>query len=199
MLSCENLTVSRAGTIILRDISFNVGKGGVLVLSGPNGSGKSSLLRALAGLIPISGKIAWKDEPIKNLRDMQHFVGHAAGIAETMTVLENLALWGKLHGTALAVPAAMHYFELLPYLNTPTGKLSAGFRRRVALARLLAAPMPVWLLDEPMSHLDTETQKRVVEMIGAHTHEGGVVVMASHEGHENIKDVQVLDMKRFQC
>jgi heme exporter protein A len=182
-LVAENLVVSRAGRAVIDGLSFRLEAGQALILTGPNGSGKTTLLRALAGfLAPAAGSIrlqAASDE--RERSELVHFVGHQDGIKTHLTVKENLAFWAAYLGDRPpALDAALERFALAPLSDIPAGYLSAGQKRRLALARLAVAPRPVWLLDEPTVSLDTAAVALLFAAIEAHVTGGGLAVIATH-------------------
>lgn len=167
-------------------VAFALEPGEALVLRGPNGSGKSSLLRILAGfLAPVAGRLAWAGadvlaDPGEHRRRV-HYVGHADGVKSVLSVRENLAFATRLAGGQPAdVDAALDRLALGPLADLPARLLSSGQRRRLALARLLAAPRPLWLLDEPGVGLDAASRARLEAVIEAHRNEGGLAVLATH-------------------
>ena len=171
-------------------LSFRLGPGGALLLTGANGSGKTSLLRVLATLImPASGRLLWGIAPVEAegaaYRAQLDFVGHQDGIKPSLTPRETLAFWAALRGAEPSrVPrlldAALAAFALERVADWPCRWLSAGQRRRIALARLIAAPASLWLLDEPTSALDHDNQSRLENAIVEHRASGGRVVVACH-------------------
>ena len=181
-LAVENLTVERGGRRVLTQLSFSVRAGEALLLVGPNGAGKSTLLRTIAGfLAPVSGSIRLAGAEEQPLAERAHFVGHLNGMRVTLTVEENARFWARyLGGSADAVPAALERFGLAPLAAIPAGYLSAGQKRRLALSRLLLAPRPVWLLDEPSSSLDARSTEVLARVLDEHIATGGIVVAATH-------------------
>jgi heme exporter protein A len=180
-------------------VGFALAAGDALVLRGPNGSGKSSLLRLLAGfLAPAAGRLAWEgaaigDDPGAH-RMRLHWVGHADAIKSALTVRENLAFAAAMAGAADGrIAGALAHFGLAGLAELPGRLLSAGQRRRTALARLLAAPRPLWLLDEPGVGLDAASRTRLEEAIAGHRAGGGLVVLATH-GDVAVPDPLVLDL-----
>lgn len=183
MLRAERLAAFRGERLVFRDLEFGLEAGGALVLAGPNGSGKSTLLRLLAGLVrPAAGLLSWQGEDA--LADLPGhaarvaYVGHQDGVKPGLTVAENLrfaaALCGQpVHG-ALAALALERLAEL------PARMLSAGQKRRLALARLALTDAPLWLLDEPTLGLDTASIGRFGRLLAAHRDRGGLVVAATH-------------------
>ncbi len=186
----EGLACRRGERRVFTGLSFRLPPGGALVLTGTNGSGKTSLLRLLAGLIPpIAGWLAWGGSPIEHdlaaHRAQLHYVGHQDGVKPGLTPRETLAFWAALRGcdvrrAAPPIEAALAAFALGPVADWPCRWLSAGQRRRLALARLSATEAPLWLLDEPISALDQENQVRLEEVIAAHRAGGGRIVLATH-------------------
>ncbi len=158
--------------------------GALLLLKGPNGVGKTTLIKALAGLAPPeTGNILWKDEPIKDSvtfkRDLM-YIGHKSAVKLDSTVEENLAFWARLYDTEILVPAALKFYDLTKFKDVPASQLSAGWQRRVALARLIVAPCNLWLLDEPTNFLDDEAVMLTASLIESRVMQGGIVVVASH-------------------
>src|SRR5438477_4916094 len=170
-LIAEDLACRRGERLVFAGLSFRLPPGGALVLSGTNGSGKTSLLRLLAGLIPpAAGLLAWGAAPVEadlaGHRARLHYVGHQDGIKPDLTPRETLLFWAALQGRRIragsaALEAALAAFALDPVADWPCRWLSAGQRRRLALARLCATPAPLWLLDEPFSALDHDNQTRL--------------------------------------
>ena len=169
-LSATAIAAFRGERLVLRDVSLAVPAGGALVLTGPNGSGKSTLLRILAGLRrPDAGSIAWPG-PVA-------YLGHLDAIKPGLTAAENLALAASRGGSVEYALAAM---DLALLADTPARLLSAGQKRRLALARLLLAAAPVWLLDEPTLGLDSASVDRLGVVMATHRAGGGLIVAATH-------------------
>lgn len=197
-LVAENLVLSRGGRIIVAGLSFRVETGQALVLTGPNGSGKTTLLRALAGfLAPAAGRVLLEGAPDeREPGECAHFVGHQDGTKTHLTVAENLDFWSKFLGndhTEANVGLALERFALEPLCDIPAGYLSAGQRRRLALARALVAPRPIWLLDEPTVSLDSASVELLNEGLKAHLADGGLAVIATHVALalDDIKEVRL--------
>lgn len=184
MLSCENLGVVRGEKRVFSHLGFCLQEGGILLLKGANGSGKTTLIKTLAGLLtPETGGVFWQGEPIKDNNDFKQnlmYVGHKSGVKTDATVYENLSFWAKLYDTELLIPAALRYYNLSKFADTIAGELSAGWQRRVALARLIVSPCKLWLLDEPTNFLDEEAVILTASMIESRVTQGGLVVAASH-------------------
>jgi heme exporter protein A len=184
---------------VFAGLSFALAAGDALVLRGPNGSGKSSLLRLLAGfLAPAAGAFAWAGAPIAAdlaaHRARLHHVGHADAVKGALTVRENLAFAVALGGGSDdAVAGALAGFDLQRLTGLPARYLSSGQRRRLALARLLALPRPLWLLDEPGTGLDAANRARLEQAMAAHRAGGGILVVATH-GDVAVQDALVLEL-----
>jgi heme exporter protein A len=187
-LTVTDLALARSGRRIASSLSFALGPGEALVVTGRNGAGKSTLLAALAGTLrPAAGRVAVEGVGERTLPECLHLVGHRDGLKAALTAAENLAFARDLLGTdwqgrspAHPPDAALAAVGLAHAAALPVAYLSAGQRRRVALARLLVAPRPLWLLDEPTAALDAAAQARLGAMMRAHLGEGGLVIAATH-------------------
>jgi len=183
-LLVENLALARGGRILAKNISFRVGEGEALIVTGPNGAGKSTLLRVLAGLLPpAEGQISLAGRGPEELALHIHYVGHADALKSALTPRENLGFWSRaLHDShrGMRTTLALERVGLAHLPDLPVSYLSAGQRRRVALARLLVAPRSIWLLDEPSTALDTASQDRLRQMMEQHLAAGGIIIAATH-------------------
>lgn len=186
--SGENLLCIRGERVVFMQLGFSVASGEALLLLGPNGSGKSSLLRLMAGLLKAAnGHLSWNGVPVLEDREAHsgriHYVGHHDAIKPVLSVLENLRFWACLHdskaGDATA-RAALERLGLTRLAAVPGKLLSAGQKRRLNLARLLAAPAPLWLLDEPTVALDRASVRVLEGVIAEHRAAGGMVVLSTH-------------------
>jgi heme exporter protein A len=186
----EYLACRRGERIVFAGVSFRLAPGGALLLTGANGSGKSSLLRLVAGLLaPAAGRALWGETEIAAdlvaHRSRLHYVGHQDALKAAMTPREMLSFWAALRGRRLrqaagAIDDALAAFAIEALADWPCRWLSAGQRRRLALARLLISPVPLWLLDEPTTALDTAGQVRLEAAIEAHRAAGGMALIATH-------------------
>ena len=182
-LVAESLTLERGGRRLFSKLSFVAAAGEALVVTGPNGAGKSSLLRGLAGFLPFAEGTARLDGGAAEAttEEQTHYLGHADSLKAALTAAENLTFWADMFGGS-GVPAAAALARLgLPHVaDFPVRALSAGQKRRVALARLLVAPRPLWLLDEPTTALDAASQAAFAGILREHLGGGGIVVAATH-------------------
>jgi heme exporter protein A len=202
----EDLACERGERLVFAGLSFSLKAGEALILTGPNGSGKSSLLRLMAGLLkPAAGRLLWDGESISEEpeahRRRLHYLGHQEAVKTVLTVAENLSFWAAMKGGAEERPAlldALDRFGLAALAEVPARYLSAGQRRRLALARLLAAPGELWLLDEPTVGLDSASVARLAEEIEAQRARGGRVVLATHLTLP-IKNTLSLDMSALDA
>ena len=198
----RDLLCVRGERRVFEGLSFALAAGGLLVLTGPNGSGKSSLLRIMAGLLrPAAGALLWDGAPVADDPDAQaarlQYLGHLDAVKPVLSAAENLMFWAALHGGGAAeVTRALDGFDLGALAEVPGRMLSAGQKRRVALARLLAAPAEVWLLDEPTVGLDAASLARLTGAIAAYRAQGGRVVVATHAATE-APDAEVLALDDF--
>jgi heme exporter protein A len=197
----QNLGCIRGGRTVFAGLDFDVSDGEVLILRGPNGSGKSSLLRLMAGLLrPEAGRITWDGESLDQDPEAHggrlHYVGHLDAVKPALTVAENLSMWAALRARNQDhVSAAMTRFGLDRLADIPARLLSAGQRRRLALARILASPAPLWLLDEPTVALDAAALKALETTVAAHRNNGGLAVISTHTdlGLDRTKTLQLGD------
>jgi heme exporter protein A len=182
-LSATNLACRRGGREVFTAISFALASGEMLVVTGRNGAGKSSLLRTVAGLLRLAGGSLVLDggDPELTLAEQAHYLGHQDALKPALSVSENLRFWsgffgGKDAGSAPALAAV----GLDALADLPAAYLSAGQRRRLSIARLLAVKRPIWLLDEPMSTLDAAAQEHLARFMRTHLIEGGLILAATH-------------------
>jgi len=170
-LQAVGLAAFRGEKLVFRDIEFTVPAGGALLLTGPNGSGKSTLLRVLAGLLPpAAGEVLWDGQVA--------YVGHQDAVKPALTAAENLRFAAAVGGGD--VDEALAAVGLRELADLPTRMLSAGQRRRLALARLALTRAGLWLLDEPTLGLDVASVEQFGGMLQAHRARDGVVVAATH-------------------
>ena len=182
-LLASDLACVRGGRQVFAGLCFTVGGGEALLVAGPNGAGKSSLLRLIAGLVhPTGGRVVLEGgDPELTIGEQAHYLGHQDALKPSLTVAENLAFWADvLGGEGLNTDAALAPLGLRGIAGLPAGYLSAGQRRRLSIARLLAIRRPIWLLDEPTTALDASGQATLASLMGQHLADGGLVIAAAH-------------------
>ncbi|MGP4669128.1 heme ABC exporter ATP-binding protein CcmA [Agrobacterium pusense] len=201
-LTAENLGVRRGEDFIFMNISFKLSDGEALVLTGRNGSGKSTLLRTVAGLLrPEQGSVKIAGEGVDDeMRPSEacHYLGHRNAMKTELTVSENLRFWkdflGDFHGAAgVAIDEAAESVGLAGITHLPFGYLSAGQQRRFAMAKLLVAWRPIWILDEPTAALDRAADDMFTDLVKDHLAKGGIVLAATHQplGLTNTRELQM--------
>jgi heme exporter protein A len=178
----------RGGRRVFAGVNFAVAAGTPLLLTGANGAGKSSLLRLIAGLIhPDHGTVSLEggDDEL-TVGEQTHYLGHLDPLKGALTVMENLAFWlrflnaGGTPAETEAVKRSLDTVGLGELADVPAGYLSAGQRRRLSLARMVAVPRTLWLLDEPTAALDAASQERLAGLMRTHLGDGGLIVAATH-------------------
>jgi heme exporter protein A len=199
-----DLACVRGPRQVFQRLSFALGAGEALVVTGANGTGKSTLLRLVAGLLrPENGSLALDDgDPELTIGEQAHYLGHMDALKPSLSVQENLAFWADFLGKGSAsafsgkvktgfpqkmrpskdskVDAALAAVGLGGLARLPAVYLSAGQRRRLSLARLVAVERPIWLLDEPTSALDTAAQAMLADLMRAHLGGGGLILASTH-------------------
>lgn len=188
-LQCVDLTYSIAGRCLFDGFNCEAEAGELVWLRGSNGSGKSTLLKLIAGIIPPdSGQILWP-----SARHEIVYIGHKPAIHGAFTVDEMLRHWCALHDAAALYDAAIHFFDLERFLYFKTSNLSAGWRQKLALCRLIVQPAGLWLLDEPASHLDEHSVGLLQSLISSRKEQGGLVLIAMH-GNAESGDIKIINL-----
>jgi heme exporter protein A len=180
-LKAQDLTCERGGRIVFRNVSLSLKPGQLMQLTGPNGSGKSSLLRLIAGLNEAQvGSVALEGgEADLTIGQQAHYVAHQEPVKSALSVSENLSFWRDFLGGG-DVDDALEAFDLSRLASYPAGLLSAGQKRRLALARIVLVPRVLWLLDEPTVGLDTSSLDRFVKVMAKQLDDGGMIIAATH-------------------
>ena len=186
-LSGENLTLIRGERCLFQDLSFALESGNLLILEGRNGCGKTSLIRAIAGMLSLEeGTVYWDDEPVEKVRQGFHgslvWLAHRTGLKGDLTLVENLGFERSLRAHFDRDPEEIYErLGIARLKKLILRSLSAGQQRRVALARMLLADVPLWFMDEPFTNLDREGRVLVMELVEEHCSNGGMCVMAAHQ------------------
>ena len=189
-LSAKNLTLIRGERCLFEGLDFALNSGELLILEGRNGCGKTSLMRAIAGMLSLeSGEIFWNDDPVLKHRQTFHgalvWLAHRTGLKGDLNMVENLHFERALRPqSGRDTEAVYERLGIERLKRLPLRSLSAGQQRRVALARMLLADVPLWLMDEPFTNLDREGRKLVMELVEEHLGGGGMCVMAAHQDVE---------------
>ena len=179
----ENLICRRGGRIVFSGLNFSISSGDAMMVVGRNGAGKSSLLRMIAGLIcNYDGRLKLTGgEGEMTIAELAHYLGHLDALKPSLSVSENLRFWADYLGNPAAdIEGALATVDLARLATLPAGYLSAGQRRRLSIARLVAVPRPIWLLDEPTSALDVQSQERLAGLMRQHIGDGGMIMAATH-------------------
>jgi len=195
MLRADDLLCRRGGREVFSGLTFALASGQALAVTGRNGAGKSSLLRMIAGLLRIEGgrlALAGGDAE-RSIGEQAHYLGHQDALKPSLSVMENLEFWSAWLGGTGDVRAALRAVGLETLSRLPASYLSAGQKRRLSLARLVAIPRPVWLLDEPSSALDAPAQATLLSLMREHLGEGGMIVAATHAAIaiEGIRELRI--------
>jgi heme exporter protein A len=195
-LTAEKLACTRGDRILFENLSFRVKAGQALAVEGANGAGKTSLLRLIAGFLsPAAGRLILQDaqgesDDAEERGKKIGWLGHQDGLKPQLTVQEQLTFWAALYrGTANTM--VLEQVGMARQADLPCRYLSAGQKRRLALARLLVSQRPLWLLDEPFAALDTSGQALIAQLMALHCGQGGIIIAATHEplglGNESLK------------
>jgi heme exporter protein A len=197
-LRAADLACHRGGREVFAGVGFDLAPGDALAVTGRNGAGKSSLLRLLAGFIRPAGGRLWLDggDPELSIAEQAHYLGHQDAVKPSLSVAENLRFWlAFLGGGATKIEDILELLGLGGIATLPAAYLSAGQRRRLSIARLIAVKRPIWLLDEPASTLDAAGSDRLTGFMQSHLGDGGLIVAATH-GALGLGSVQELSLDR---
>lgn len=192
LLRAEQLFCERDDRVLFQNLSFSLQRGQILQIEGPNGSGKTTLIRILCGLSQdFEGELFWCEQPLAEavtaFRQSSVYFGHNTGVKLALTAQENLTWMAQVKGATGSLPAlasdidqALSRVGLRGFEDVPLYTLSAGQKRRVALAGLLLRPMPLWILDEPFTAIDRAGVQELEALIVAHAMQGGSVILTTH-------------------
>ena len=202
LFSGENILCFRGGRTVFANLSFRIQSGEALILSGANGSGKSTLLRLMAGLLkPYKGEIKWDNKNIFDDPECHNnhlnYVSHADVIKPILSVRENITFWASLRPASTSIEIALEAFGISYLTDVPGRFLSAGQKRQVNLARIIASPTKLWLLDEPTTALDKEAISNLEREITTYRASGGMVIASTHT-EIRLNDATVLNLDDFQ-
>ena len=191
LLAATGLCMGRGDRQLLSDLNFSLAAGDVLHIRGRNGAGKSSLIEVLAGLRPQQAGQLKRPEA-----SQVHWLGHRNGLNADLSISENLSSWCALNAVkADAMPVALERMGLSRLRHRYVRTLSAGQKRRAALARLLLVQRPLWLLDEPLSGLDAEGTRLLGDLLNEHVMAEGAVLITSHQALPGrLPRVSVIDL-----
>jgi heme exporter protein A len=183
-LTAVDLHCHRGGRDVFAGVSFTVASGEALTVVGKNGAGKSSLLRTVIGLLRLTrGRLTFDGgDPELTIAEQAHYLGHQDALKPSLSTAENLAFWAGFLGghRSIDIGGALEAVGLAALAGLPAGYLSAGQRRRLSIARLVAVKRPIWLLDEPTSALDSAAQERLAGLMQGHLSGGGLILAATH-------------------
>ncbi len=186
-LTADDLLLIRGERCLFANLSFTLASGELMLLEGRNGSGKTSLLKTLAGILePEAGEVRWNGQATRHQQQAffgaTAWLGHRIGFKRDLTAIENLRFEASLRPVRTRdIEEALERVGVLRLKKLPLRALSAGQQRRVALARVLLAAAPLWLLDEPFTNLDRDGRELVLELIAEHVESGGLCIVAAHQ------------------
>lgn len=200
-LAADALTLFRGDRCLFKGLSFALNPGELLLLKGRNGSGKTSFLRAIAGLLELeSGSVVWNEIAVTKVpqvfKNSLVWMAHQVGFKGDLTLLENLHFEAALRPqSGQDIEDVLNRLGLNRLKRLPMRSLSAGQRRRVALARMLLSEAQLWIMDEPVTNLDSEGRALVMELVGEHLAADGMVIMAAHQDVDVDATVQTIELQ----
>ena len=201
MLSCVNLGLELNNKKIFSGVSLSLLPGSIYILKGDNGSGKTSLLKIIAGLSKDhEGEILWNNKSLNHddyYKYLVSYLGHKNAIKGELSVIENLQLWADLKDNHLLIYPAINQFKLTEHLDTKCKYLSAGWQKRVALARMVVGNGKLWLLDEPEANLDEQGIEFLLKLLQVKIASGGMAIIASHR-LEHYKKIPIININDFK-
>lgn len=203
MLTLENISCSRGGHTLFKNLGFTIGDSCLLIIRGENGSGKTTLLETIACLRKADqGTVLYANKDVRGEHYSEYceiiqYVGHKGAIKLQLTVSENIEFWAKLRDNLSAVPAAITFFGLENYADVLCSALSAGYKKRVALARLMVTNSEIWLLDEPFVNLDDDGKAALATLISARCERGGSVIITAH-GDVPLRNYAEINLREFR-
>lgn len=180
LIEGKSLSCHRSARLVFADLDFTMKSGMAMMVRGANGAGKTTLLRVIAGLLPLSGGSLKRPETAS----LYHYLGHQNALKKQKTVKEILSFWAEFHGNGASRISTTDILEAAGIgglADMKTAALSSGQQRRLALTRLIVAPRPIWLLDEPLTGLDDNGKDWLTDMAQAHLEQKGLIIAASHE------------------
>lgn len=201
MLSITDLSLSiNEEKILFSNISISFLPSAIIWLKGKNGSGKTSLLKLIAGIMPTkknSIRYGYKQIDISEVRKPYcTYIGHNLGIKNELTVLENLKIWASLYNSYELIDAAIMYFNLQELVNKKCYQLSAGNKKKLAMAKLIICQSKIWLLDEIDTNLDNANQQLLLNLIITHANNNGIVFIATHN-YFPITSAEILNLDEY--
>ena len=204
MLSCLNLSMELHSREIFKCVNFSLLPNSIYLLKGANGSGKTTLLKTIAKLIkPTSGEIFWNNKAIDDEEYYKYiigYLGHENAVKGNLSVIDNLLLWADLKNSHLLISSALAQFKLNEVIDTKCKYLSAGWQKRVALARMVIGNSKLWLLDEPEANLDEQGREMLLKLLQVKIASGGMAIIASHnlEYYSKLPVINMDDFKHAQ-
>ena len=206
MLTVSDLCAVRDDRVLFAKLDFQLQAGQIMQVVGANGTGKTTLLNGLMGLAPFeSGTICWQSENIQDnpttFKQSVAFVGHLLGLKPLLTAVENLQFLLRLHQKDISlsnIEQALKKVGLYGYEDVPIAYLSAGQKRRVALARLFLQQAKLWVLDEPFTAIDLAGVKALEQWLVEHAQQGGMVLLTTHHVFAPDFPLKHLDLAQYR-